>query len=89
MSNAKTLAPGGSNSAVGPVLMRKKTPLSVQAMDMAVPQSELFKDSIFSSMEERLRNVSFRIDESAMSPEFNAKVRGIAAQLKRATGIRR
>jgi len=81
MGNADSRATGGVNSAVGPVLMRKITPLSVQGQNISVPELDIYKDSIFASVAERLRNVSFYTDNSVRSPEFNAKIHMIVNQL--------
>ena len=81
MSNADTLSTGGVNSAVGPVLMRKVAPLAMQVQDISVPELEIYKDSLFSSVAGRLRNISFHVGEMSKTPEFNGKSRAIAAQL--------
>jgi len=81
MSNSDSMSMGGVSSAIGPLLMRKMAPLSVQMQDISVPELDVFKDNIFSSVSGRLWNVSFRTDVSARSPEFNARVHTIANQL--------
>jgi len=81
MGNSDAMSMGGVSSAIGPLLMRKTAPLTVQMQDISVPELDVYKDSIFASVSERLRNVSFRADGSARSPEFSARVHTIASQL--------
>jgi len=81
MGNADSIATGGANGAVGPILMRKVAPLTVQAQDISVPELDVYKDSIFASVADRLRNVSFQMDTSARSPKFATQMQAIASQL--------
>jgi len=76
---------GGAASAIGPLLMRKMAPLSVQMQDIAVPELDVFKDNLFSSVAERLRTASFRADHSARSPEFGARTQRITSLLGQIT----
>ena len=82
MSNSDSMSMGGAASAIGPLLMRKMAPLSVQMQDIAVPELDVFKDNLFSSVAGRLRTASFRADSTPRSPEFDAKVREIGSQLR-------
>jgi len=83
MGNANSVSTGGVSSAIGPVLMRKVVPLTVQVQDISVPELDAYKDSIFASVAERLRNVSFCIDDVARPPEYTARLRMLTNQLKR------
>jgi len=81
MGNADSITTGGANGAVGPTLMRKVAPLTVQAQDISVPELDIYKDSIFASVATQLRNISFRTNTSVRSPEFAAQMQAVASQL--------
>ena len=85
MSNSDSMSMGGAASAIGPLLMRKVAPLTVQMQDISAPEQEFYQDSIFASIAERLRNISFHVDSSARVPEESARIHTIASQLSRAT----
>ena len=64
MNNADSFSTGGLNSAIGPILMRKVAPLSIQAQDV-VSATEVYSDSIFGSVARRMQNLSFSSKISA------------------------
>jgi len=89
MGNADSVCTGGLNGAIGPVLMRKVVPLTIRTQDISVPESAVYRDSIFTSVAERLRKVSFHADSSARSPEFSARVQTVARQLSQVVAHKR
>ena len=89
MSNSDTMSMGGVSSSIGPLQMRRVAPWQVSAQDIIVPERNLFQDNLFSSVRERLANVSFSVDSTRLSPEFNSRVQVVREQLDRATTHKR
>jgi len=84
MGNAKSMATGGMNSAVGPLLMRKIAPLTVHGQNIVVSEQDFYKDRLFSSVAEQLKNLSFRTATATVLTGTNESVRTVATMLGQA-----
>lgn len=81
MGNAKSMATGGVNSAVGPMLRRKIAPLTVQGQNIIVSKHDFYRDRLFRRAAGQLSNLSFRTATATVLTGTNERVRTVAAML--------
>jgi len=84
MGNAKSMATGGINSAVGPLLMRKIAPLAVQGQNIVVSEQNFYRDRLFGSAAKQLRNLSFHTAAATVLKGTNESAHTVAAMLGQA-----
>ena len=80
MGNADSFATGGLNSAIGPVLMRRITPLSTQIQDIATLKAENYQDNIFGSVAGRLENISFQLKAPVSSKKLGELMKNMSTR---------
>lgn len=61
MPNADSAKIGGTNGAVGPLLMKKIIPATIELKDIVADEKEIYKKIYFQGFGERIKKLSFRL----------------------------